>query len=95
MVFLGRFDSTGSAVIEIEIAGATGGKSYIAAIDTGFSGFVALPYLEMIDLGLVIEGATNVQLGDGSIITNDIAPGRVTLGTIVATGTVIVRRQIM
>jgi predicted aspartyl protease len=89
MVFLGRFDGTGSAIIDIDIAGPTGRKTYTAAIDTGFSGFVTLPYIEMIDLGLVVEGAANVQLGDGSIITNDLARGTVSLGTLAATGIVI------
>jgi predicted aspartyl protease len=89
MLILGRFDSTGSAIIDIEVAGPSGSKKYSATIDTGFSGFIALPYLEIIDLGLSIHGAANVQLGDGSIITRNLSSGKVLLGDLETTGTII------
>ena len=79
MLLVGRFDGSGSAVVDICVNGAAGRKSYAATIDTGFSGFVALPLNEMIDLGLLIEGAANVQLGDGSITTSHLSTGSVTL----------------
>ena len=89
MLILGKFDSTGSAIVDIQVAGPSGKKTYSATIDTGFSGFVALPYSEMIDLGLSVHGAANVQLGDGSIITSDLSSGKVSLGDLDATGTIV------
>jgi predicted aspartyl protease len=70
MLILGKFDDSGNATIDIRVAGDTGFKNYNAIMDTGFSGFVALPLVDMIELGLSTQGATNVMLGDGSIITN-------------------------
>jgi predicted aspartyl protease len=89
MFILGRFDPSGSAIIDISVSGSAGQKSYAATIDTGFSGFVALPLNEMIDLGLTIDGAANVQLGDGSIVANHLSTGSVTLGTVTETGTIV------
>jgi predicted aspartyl protease len=89
MLILGRFDSTDSPTIAIEVAGATGSKSYDAVIDTGFTGFVALPWNEMIHLGLSTQGATDVTLGDGSITHNHLSTGAVTLGSQVEKGTIL------
>jgi predicted aspartyl protease len=89
MLILGTFDSSGNAIINIRVTGTSGSKNYNAIIDTGFSGFVALPFLEMIELGLTTQGATNVMLGDGSIITNLVASADVTLSTQVENGTVL------
>jgi predicted aspartyl protease len=89
MLILGTFDSSGNAIINIRVAGASGSKNYDAIIDTGFSGFVALPIFELIELGLTTQGATNVMLGDGSIITNLVSSADVSLGTQVENGTIL------
>jgi predicted aspartyl protease len=89
MLILGTFDSSGNAIISIRVTGASGSKNYDAIIDTGFSGFVALPFLEMVELGLTTQGAANVMLGDGSIITNHVSSADVTLGIQVENGTIL------
>jgi len=89
MFALGRFDDSGSPVIDIQITGDSGHKKYPATIDTGFTGFVALPYFEIVELGLAVRGAAHVQLGDGSIVTSDLASAKVTFGNLEATGTVV------
>jgi predicted aspartyl protease len=89
MLILGTFDEYGNATIGISVAGSVGSKNYRAIIDTGFSGFVALPLVEMIDLGLSTQGAANVTLGNGSIISSLVSTGTVTLGAQMETGTIL------
>jgi predicted aspartyl protease len=80
-IFTGSFDGTGSATLNIKVAGSGPGQEYSATIDTGFTGFVAMPIQEMITLGLKSEGAASVALGDGSVIYNLVAPASVTVGS--------------
>ncbi len=89
MLIPGSFDADGSPTIKIKITGDLGSREYVAVIDTGFTGFVALPLAEMIPLGLRTEGATSVTLGNGAVIDNLVAPGRVTLGSQTESGTVV------
>ncbi|MDN3279126.1 hypothetical protein QWJ07_33015 [Frankia sp. RB7] len=89
MLILGSFDEYGNATVDITVAGASGSKIYRAIIDTGFSGFVALPLIDMIELGLSTQGAANVTLGNGSVISSLISTGAVTLGNQTESGTII------
>jgi hypothetical protein len=43
----------------------------------------------MVELGLAIQGAANVMLGDGSIITNLVSSADVILGAQVENGTIL------
>jgi predicted aspartyl protease len=78
---LGTFDRSGSAIVNIRVAGINPARAYTAVIDTGFNAFIAMPIGAMIDLGLKSEGAAKVTLGDGSTIDNFVARGAVTLGS--------------
>jgi len=89
MLIPGGFESSGSPIIAIRVAGPSGSKTYWAVIDTGFTGFVELPLIEMVDLGLKSQGATNVMLGDGSVITNLLSSADVHLGNQIENGTVL------
>jgi predicted aspartyl protease len=89
MLLLGRFDASGSAIIDITVTGDSGSKSYPATIDTGFSGFVALPFNEMIELGLSVQGAADVLLGNGSIVATPVSSGKASIGGQSATGTIV------
>jgi len=87
MLIPGSFDEDGSPVVKIKVAGNLGEREYTAVVDTGCTGFVALPLNEMIPLGLKVDGATTVQLGNGEIIENNVAEGLVTLGAQAEIGT--------
>ena len=89
-IVVGALDRTGSPTVTIRVTGELSSQEYIATIDTGFTGFIAMPVSEMVVLGLKIEGATTVVLGDGSRIDNLLAP-RVTvaMGTQEASGTIL------
>jgi predicted aspartyl protease len=89
MLVLGSFDDDGSPVITIKVAGDLGEKEYTAVIDTGCTGFVALPSNEMIPLGLKIGGATSVILGNGQAVDNWVAEGLVTLSAQAEIGTIV------
>ncbi|MBV9563278.1 MAG: hypothetical protein JOY90_22965 [Bradyrhizobium sp.] len=89
MLIPGGFDFSGSPVVTIQVAGHLASRTYQAVIDTGFTGFVELPLFEMIELGLRSEGAANVVLGDGSIITNLLSTADVHLGGRVESGTIL------
>jgi len=79
-LILGTFDRSGSAIVNIRVAGTNPAREYAAVIDTGFNAFIAMPIAVTIDLGLRSEGAARVTLGDGSTIDNFVARGAVTLG---------------
>jgi predicted aspartyl protease len=89
MLIPGFFDADGSPAVTIRIAGDLGTQEYTAVIDTGFTGFVALPLAEMIPLGLRTEGAASVMLGNGVVVDNLVAPGRVTIGSQTELGTIV------
>ena len=80
-LILGTFDSSGSAIVNIRVAGLNPAREYAAVVDTAFNAFIAMPIAAMIDLGLKSEGAAKVTLGDGSTIDNFVARGAVTLGS--------------
>jgi predicted aspartyl protease len=74
---LGTF-SNGQPRIEIQVKGVSGvPKTINAIIDTGFNGYLKLPFLEAFPLGLVLAGVQNNTLADGSSITNLVCKGQV------------------
>jgi predicted aspartyl protease len=48
MLLKGAFDTTGTPTLRVKIAGSGPAHEYIATIDTGFTGFVTLPLMEML-----------------------------------------------
>ena len=64
------------------------GLEYEGVIDTGFSGFITLPFDEAFALQLPLEGTAGVTLADGSSQTVLTALGIVTLADMKITGTV-------
>src|SRR5262245_43351137 len=89
MLVLGAFDAHGNAVVRIRVAGNAGSREYDAIVDTGFSGFVALPMIEMVNLGLTVDGAVSVMLGNGTIIDNLVSQASVAIGQRTERGSVL------
>ena len=79
---IGYIDSDGCARIRIRISG-TFPEVFLdidALIDTGFTGFLMLPVVHALPLGLVLIGTVESMLADGSKISSYLAQGTVTLG---------------
>ena len=67
VTWTGYFANSGSPALKVTISGPfTEGLEYEAVIDTGFTGFLSIPIIEGIRLGLVLHGTTKVSFADGS-----------------------------
>lgn len=88
---IGSTGKSGSPVIKIQIAGAfpTSAIDFEATVDTGFTGFISMPIMSALPLGLPLYGTTTVQFADGKTSTRFTAFGLATLGAETEGGVVI------
>jgi len=64
----GYFDSNGDPWLEIEISGPFSNPSKTQClIDTGFTGFLSMPFLSAFPLGLILTGTMNIVFANGDI----------------------------
>lgn len=76
---LGTFNND-QPKIEIEVAGINGKPVKIEAlIDSGFNGYLILPYIIAFPLGLVLTGIQSNTLADGSSASHLVCIGKVCL----------------
>lgn len=82
---VGYIDKDGHPKLKIKVEGTNPGVAaeIEAMIDTGFTGFLMLPIALALPLGLVLMGTGDYCLADGSLITNFLAKGKVTVGATV------------
>lgn len=74
---LGTFDND-QPVIEIEVKGVTGITRKInALVDSGFNGYLVIPFVEAFPLGLVLAGMQANTLADGSTSSHLVCKGQV------------------
>lgn len=80
---LGYFENKGPH-IDIEIYGVLkeSKKKIKALVDTGFNGFLTLPYVEAFPLALVLTGVQSSTLADGSTSHNFVCLGTVLIGDV-------------
>lgn len=80
-VQIGYLDSNGHPKLTIRVSGThpTADAVVEAMIDTGFTGFLMLPIAQALPLGLALYGTGNYTLADGSMVTNFLAEGTVTI----------------
>ncbi len=86
----GFFNKNGSPVLKISLYGVTRrvSKEFEAIVDTGFTGFLAMPMVEAFPLGLILTGTSRTKLADGSTVTDLTALGTAFVGDEEAMGTV-------
>lgn len=74
---LGTFNNDQPKIV-IKINGATGVPSEVEAIvDSGFNGYLQLPYVVAFPLGLVLSGIEQNMIADGSTSSHLVCTGQV------------------
>lgn len=63
--------------LTIKIAGTDGTNSeeFVGIIDTGFNGFISMPALSALPLGMKVTAATRIHLADGSLQPRPLVEG--------------------
>jgi predicted aspartyl protease len=90
-ITIGSTGKSGSPVIKFDIAGAfpNSAREFEATVDTGFTGFISMPIMSALPLGLPLYGTTSVQFGDGKTATRFTALAGASLGGVTEAGVVI------
>lgn len=89
-VWTGYFDKSGSPALRIRVSGPFGpGAEFSAILDTGFTGFVCMPLLKALPIGLMLLGTTSVEQADGSNAIKLTARGSVRVGSETQIGIVV------
>lgn len=74
----GRVTDQPELIVRLTMRGSKGRKRVItAAIDTGFDGFLTLPFKLIATFKFAWHHQTFVELGDGSVIPSDVYRGTV------------------
>jgi clan AA aspartic protease len=68
-VWLGKIGEDGRPRLPLKIRGGVNQLDFEAVVDTGFTGFLYMPILASIPLGVLLESTSRVTLADGSEIT--------------------------
>ena len=65
----GHYDKQGNACIKLHLYGAkhsAPGPEYIGIIDTGFTGFIQVPFSVAFALGIPLDGTNTFTLANGA-----------------------------
>lgn len=67
--------------LNLEISGvfAKSKRAFRALVDTGFDGYLTLPFAEAFPLGLVLTGVTSYTIADGSTMHNFVCLGQIAI----------------
>lgn len=78
---IGYLDPNGHPRLKIRVTGThpTAEATIEAMIDTGFTGFLMLPLVNALPLGLALFGTADFSLADDRVVTNFVAAGKVTV----------------
>lgn len=84
------FNGVGSPVVEFVLKGANGVSHKLEGIvDTGYSGFILLPLLRFVKLGIALVGTSDFGLADGQRQNKAFGMAMVELGDRRANGEVV------
>lgn len=71
----GCIDRSGSAYVELNVAGMRAEARIEAILDTGFNGGLSLPLSVAVPLGLELLYASRFELADGTIVEDELVFG--------------------
>lgn len=75
---LGSFEND-NPYVEVELNGVATDKIKVKAlVDSGYNGYLTLPYIQAFPLGLILTGVQSSTLADGSISHHFVCIGSVT-----------------
>jgi predicted aspartyl protease len=88
---IGSLDNSGRPNIQITVAGAfpASAQQFVAMVDTGFTGFLSIPIMSALPLGLPLCGTTSVEFGDGNSSARFTALCSIDLGEEIEAGVAI------
>jgi clan AA aspartic protease len=91
----GSFDSSGSPAVEILVFGPDPALHcrISAVVDTGFTGFLLMPTLLALPLGLIPHATIDVTLADGSTQSKFVCIGGIEFDGQTQTGVIILEEQ--
>ncbi|MBI4469033.1 MAG: hypothetical protein HY650_06915 [Acidobacteria bacterium] len=78
----GAFDSQGNPVVKIAVRDipSRSAKPFVAIIDAGFTGFLALPFHEGMNLGMRVTAVTPMRLANDVVVNVPTSEAQVTIG---------------
>ena len=80
-IWTGFFSKSGSPALKFSLHGPFGTPvEFEGILDTGFTGFVSMPLLSALPLGLVLFGTASIELADGSKCARITAQGMADIG---------------
>lgn len=88
---IGLIGKSGSPCIKLRIEGTFpgSGQEFEVTVDTGFTGFISMPIMSALPLGLALYGTTKVTFGDGNTVSRFTALGVAHLSGVQKAGVII------
>ena len=68
----GKINQTGSPIIRITVRGSKDEVTVDGILDTGFNGFICLPIVVAVPLGLELIDVADSELADGTIVQDEL-----------------------
>lgn len=90
---IGFLAANGDPTLEIEIKGVGQAKKFTCLIDTGFTGFLSIPLLQALPLGLVLTATTTVTFANGITESRLICLGHAKVDSDEQLGTILLEYQ--
>jgi len=89
----GFLDANNVPTLEIEILGIGQATKFTCLVDTGFTGFLSIPLLQALPLGLVLTATTTVTFANGATADRLVCLGNAIVDGVTKSGTILLEQQ--